>query len=108
MERLQLAPKRHRNGASWDEVRAYLNGKAETFDGTEYIRLLDLFRAISEHKANTNPGQKMATYCQVKHLGFKEGQDYIRKRFPAGARGSEPYWLTWVAAARVYSFEVLR
>ena len=108
VERLQPPPKRQRKGASWDEVRAYLIGKAETFDNTQYVRLLDVFRAISEKKANTNPGQKIATYSQAKHLGFKEGQDYIRKRFPAGARGSEPYWLTWAAAAKVYSFEVLR
>ena len=108
VERIQPPPKRQRKGASWDEVRAYLNGKAETFDNVQYVRLLDMFRAISEQKATSNPGQKMATYCQAKHLGFKEGQDYIRKRFPAGSRGSEPYWLTWAAAERVFAYEVLR
>ena len=108
VERTQPPPKRQRKGASWDDARAYLDGEAETFDDVQYVRLLGMFRAISEQKATSNSGRKMATYCQAKHLGFKEGQGYIRKRFPAAPRGSEPYWLTWAAAERVFAYEVLR
>ncbi len=108
VERDVPPPKKQRKGASWDEVRANLHDKDEVFDDIAYVRLLDLFRAISPQKANTNPGQKMQTYCKTKHLGLTEGWDYIRKRFPDSARGSEPYWLTWSAAERVYAYEVLR
>ena len=55
-------PKRQRQGPSWDEVRARLQGKQQQFDGVLYVRLLDLFVAISLAKTNKNPGQKVATY----------------------------------------------
>ena len=97
--------KRQRQGASWDEVRASLHDKKEEFDDIEYVRLLDLFKAISATKTTKNPGQKMVTY--QKHLGLKRAHDFMQRRYPVGARGSEPYWLTWAAAARIYSYEVL-
>ena len=100
-------PKRQRQGASWDEVRAILQGKKESFEGTEYVRLLDLFTAISPSKAKKSPGHKIATY--EKHLGLKKRNgDYMQRRYPAHAKGSEPYWLTWKAASAIYEYEVKR
>ena len=54
-------PKRQRRGSSWDEVQAILHNKNAEFDGSSYVRLLDVFKAISVTKTNKNPGQKMKT-----------------------------------------------
>ena len=95
-------PKRQRQGASWDEVQAILSDKGRQFEGTDYVRLLDVFLAISVTKTNKNPGQKMATY--QKKLGLVEDVDFIRKR--AGrTKGSTPYWLTRSSVRRIYDFE---
>jgi hypothetical protein len=99
-------PKRQRQGASWDEVRACLHGKTMDFEGVVYVRILDVFKAISTNKTSKSPGQKIATYQKV--LNFAEGTHYIRKRYPAKQRGSEAYWLTWPAAAsKVYQYETV-
>jgi hypothetical protein len=71
-------PKKQRRGASWDEVRACLYGKEADFADVAYVRLLDLFRAISVSKTVKNPGQKVATYQG--HLKLTAGRDFIRRR----------------------------
>ena len=58
VEPLHPAPKRQRTGASWDEVHARLSGKWAAFDEGNFVRLLDLFLAISPSKTMKNPGQK--------------------------------------------------
>ena len=72
-------PRRQRVGASWDEVRARLQGKEQEIDGDDvkWVRLLDLFVAISAQKTNKNPGQKLVTY--QKFLGLLEPSDCKRK-----------------------------
>ena len=106
VERDPPPPKRQRKGASWDEVRANLNGKWADIneDGVECVRVLDLYKAIDPRKVAKSPGQKIVTY--EKHLGFKRGEHYFQMSYPSRGRGSEPYWLTLAAAQAVYAYEV--
>jgi hypothetical protein len=48
-------PKQRRTGSSWDEVRAKLSGRWVEFGGVDYVRILDLFRAISPMKTSKSP-----------------------------------------------------
>ena len=95
-------------GSSWDEVRATLANKEEELDadGVKWVRLLDLFKAISPSKPHSNPGQKLVTY--EGQLDLQTPDDYVRRRFPANQRGSNAIWLTWEAARKVYNYEVRR
>ena len=97
-------PKRQRLGSSWGEVRASLQAKQQDIGGVTFVRLLDLFTAISANKTAKNPGQKMATYQKV--LSFKRNADFKQVWHPKRARGSPPYWLTWAAARRAYDYEL--
>ena len=99
-------PRRQRVGRSWDEVRADLGSRQADIDGdgAMWVRLLDLFKAISPTKTSKNPGQKLATYGA--HLGLRTPSDHKRVRYPAAQRGSEAVWLTWGAARKVYDYEV--
>ena len=56
--------RRQRLGASWDEVRAALSAEEQYLaeDGTMWVRLLDLLKAISPTKARSYPGQKLNAY----------------------------------------------
>ena len=98
--------RRQRIGASWDEVRAALAPKEHDIDqdGVMWVRLLDLFKAISPTKPSSNPGQKITTY--ETHLVLSTPQDYKRRRIPASQKGSPSVWLTWAAARKVYDYEV--
>ena len=95
--------KRLRLGRSWDEVRAYLQGKEVFIDGVERVRLLDLYKAIG--CTSKSPSQKLATYSAC--LRLREGDDYIQMWYPAPARGKPPYWVCWHAALKIYNYEVL-
>ena len=100
-------PKRQRAGKSWDEVRAKL---AEDWaeldgDGVEWVRLLDLFTAISDQKATNNAGAKIETYKKV--LGFEDGVHYVQRDHPVRARGRTPFWISSDAAKSVWAYEVV-
>ena len=98
--------KRMRKGRSWDEVRAFLRGKEAVMDGVERVKLLDLWKAIGCD--SKSPAQKCETYSQEKCLGLVEGSDYLRAWHPRPSRGKMPYWVSWAAAAKIYSYEVRR
>jgi len=97
-------PKARRKGASWDEVRAQISDQWVEFSGIKYVRLLDVVNAISSDKTVKNPGQKLESY--KKFAGLKHRVDYMQKAHPDGGRGSEPYWLTFEAAKKVYDYEL--
>ena len=106
VEPLPPPSRRQRVGGSWDEVRAALANKEKEIDGDgiKWVRLLDLFQAISPTKPHGNPGQKLVTYGG--QLDLQDPRDYTRRRFPANQRGSKAVWLTWETARKVYDYEV--
>ena len=40
-------------------------------------------------------------------LGLRKGVDYIQVWHPAPTRGKAPYWISWGAALKIYTYEVL-
>ena len=97
--------KRLRLGRSWDEVRAYLQGREVSIDGIERVRLLDLYIAIK--CASKALSQKLETYPKDTCLGLRAGVDYIQMWHPAPSRGKPPYWISWDATLKIYRYEVL-
>ena len=97
--------KRLRLGRSWDEVRAFLQGKEVFIEGILRVRLFDLYQAIN--CTSKSPSQKFETYSKDACLGLREGVDYIQQWHPAPARGKPPHWISWDAALKIYKYEVL-
>ena len=94
MPTMSAAPlaKRLHLGRSWDEVRAYLQGREVSIDGIERVRVLDLYIAIK--CASKAPSQKLETYSKDTCLGLRAGVDDIQMWHLAPSRSKPPYWLS--------------